>query len=593
MTAAAETDAARGRRPRAVLARVAGARGTRRVARIAAVALVIVLATQAVAAGYEYGFGEQVLLSIKGISWADPTAYVNDWFNTDAPQPHILFDAITAVAERAGLRAPVYFLYWLASVVVTATGVVLLADAWLPRRARGLELLAGAMLVTGPYFALGTFLVIHREAVPNGLGGALGFLTVVLLVTRRDRAALVLAGLTTVVHVQHGTVVAGALLVAWLVQRDRFRDRVVRWFPVAVVLILGAVYGVGVLRGLVAGSQDVVDICATASPGHCAPDTWPTQVVRDGVLVVLLGVAATLVTRRRSLRAVALLVAPAVVVLVALVTDLADIEPFQTLGEQFFLYRFVMGIAPFAPFACVLLLARATDVRRRWLGLLCAGAGVGVFVLWHALFYANLTRFRVHPENVPRATFLVAAALVAGMAVATLLLGPRRPRLLPLAVRSGAALAVVVLLVFGSKATGFVPLRIDYRPDDGAVALGQRIEDLTPPGSVIAARPDYTWLRLMSRRAVVVDCKSVPYGGEPWAEYNERLQALGAPTPLECGTGGYHRLEPDGLLALRDEYGATHVLLEPGDASLEYAQQHWQPAGDLGGAMQLFELPAD
>ncbi len=591
MTAAREVVLGRQRDPGGTLTRVAAHRRTRLVARVAAVALVIVLATQAVAAGYEYGYGEQVLLSIKGISWADPTAYVNDWFNADAPQPHILFDAITAVAESAGLRAPVYFAYWLASVVVTALGVVLLADAWLPRRARGLELLAGAMLVTGPYFALGTFLVIHREAVPNGLGGALGFLTVVLLITRRDRAALVVAALTTVVHVQHGTVVAGALLVAWVVQRDRTRDRVVRWFPLAVALILGAVYGVGVLRGLVAGSQDVVDICATASPGHCAPDTWPPVVVRDGVVVVLLGVAAALVTPRRSLRAAALLVAPALVVLVALVTDLADIEPFQTLGEQFFLYRFVMGIAPFAPFTCVLLLSRATDVRRRGLGLLLSAVGVGVFVLWHGLTYANLTRFRTNIENVPTATFLIAVALVAGMAVATLVVGPWRPRLLPAAVRAGAALTVAVLLAFGARATGFVPLRVDYKPDDGAVSMGHRVEELTPPGSVIAARPDFTWLRLMSRRAVVVDCKSVPYGGEPWQQYNERLRALGVPTPLECGTGGFHQLRPDQLLALGDRFGATHVLLEPGDAALDYAQQHWESAGDLGGAMLLFELP--
>lgn len=569
----------------------------RRLLRVVVLAGVMLVATQAVAAGYEYGHGEQQLLSIKGISWADPTAFVNDWFNERAPQPHILFDVITFVAESIHARPAVYFGYWAASLLVVAWAISLVADVWLPRRVRSLELLVAALLVTGPYFALGTFLVIHREAVPNGLGGALGLLTVAFLIRRRDRAALVAAGLTTAFHVQHGTVVAVALLVAWLLQPDRFRRRYVRWFPVAIVLILVCVYLVGVVRGLVAGSGDVVAICETASPGHCDPQVWSSSVIRSGVLVVILGVAAPMLARPWSWRSVGLVAAPALVALVALATDLANIQPFQTLGREFFLYRFVMAVAPFAPFTIVMLLGRAATRLSSWRTWVSVPVGIVLLVAWHGLTFANITRFRPTSAGVARATAVLAVAVTGGVALATFVFARgamRRRRLvlaLPPAVTAGMALSVGLLLAYGSRATGWVPLTLGYRADDGAVVIGRRVEALTPPGAVIAARPDYTWLRLMSRRAVVVDCKSVPYGGPPWVEYNERLRALGADTPLKCGDAGYSRLSADELLGLEQRFGATYALLEPSDAAYAYASQHWKSPGDLGGPLRLFQLP--
>lgn len=118
------------------------------------------------AAGYTYGYGEQTVLSIKGLSWAIPGAFENDWFNDRAPQPHVTFDVITWFGERLGALPFVYFLYWLASLFVFAFATVLLADRWLPRWARPAELAVMVLAVIGPNYVLGTFLIIHREAVP-------------------------------------------------------------------------------------------------------------------------------------------------------------------------------------------------------------------------------------------------------------------------------------------------------------------------------------------------------------------------------------------------------------------------------------------
>lgn len=174
---------------------------------------------------------------------------------------------MTFIGEKTGLRPQMYFLYWLSSIVIAASAIVTLSQKWLPRRAQPFELLAGAMLVTGPYFALGTFLLVHREAVPNGLGGAMGFLTAALLLVRRDRAALIAAGVTTVVHVQHGAVVAVLLLAVWALDPGR-RHGALKWYPLAIGLILAAVYAVyavAAVRGLVAGTGDISAVCETAS----------------------------------------------------------------------------------------------------------------------------------------------------------------------------------------------------------------------------------------------------------------------------------------------------------------------------------------
>src|SRR5690606_31440157 len=104
-------------------------------------------------------------------------------------------------------------------------------------------------------------------------------------------------------------------------------------------------------------------------------------------------------------------------------------------------------------------------------------------------------------------------------------------------------------------------------------------------------RPDLGWLRLMSRRAVLIDCKGVPYGGQPWREYNERLQALGVATPLECSNAGLAAMSPEAIQALGEKYGATYVLLEPGDVAFDQVDGSWPRLTGEGPQMSLFKIP--
>lgn len=80
-----------------------------------------------------------------------------------------------------------------------------------------------------------------------------------------------------------------------------------------------------------------------------------------------------------------------------------------------------------------------------------------------------------------------------------------------------------------------------------------------------------TWLRAVSRGAVVVDCKSVRYGGGPWEEYKERMESLGGWDNCR-GNNTYWLLTLTDIQNLADKYGVTHMLTVEGDPKYTQAE---------------------
>jgi hypothetical protein len=166
-----------------------------------------------------------------------------------------------------------------------------------------------------------------------------------------------------------------------------------------------------------------------------------------------------------------------------------------------------------------------------------------------------------------------------------------RPHL-PLAVAAG--LVTIVL------ATGRIggPV-VDYDRRDAVTAASLSLRSSVPEGSVIAAPPGLVWIGPISQRAVIADCKRVPYGGALWTEYKERITALGG-RDCEPSGEGFRTLTVKEVLSLRDRYGATQVLLRGDDPKLLQVQGLWTlaahvPAADdprVDTAWWVFELPA-
>jgi hypothetical protein len=73
-------------------------------------------------------------------------------------------------------------------------------------------------------------------------------------------------------------------------------------------------------------------------------------------------------------------------------------------------------------------------------------------------------------------------------------------------------------------------------------------------------------LRMVTKRAIVADCKYGPYGGDPWHEYKARMDALGGFG--QCfGAPNYGDLSGAAVAAAARTYGADYVLLRSDDAA--------------------------
>jgi hypothetical protein len=91
-----------------------------------------------------------------------------------------------------------------------------------------------------------------------------------------------------------------------------------------------------------------------------------------------------------------------------------------------------------------------------------------------------------------------------------------------------------------------------------------KLEQIVPSGETIAADPTWTWVRLASKRAVIVDCKYLPYGGQPLAEFESRLESIGGYEEI-CLDGSFRDLKAPRLDAWAKENSAGYLLLEKAD----------------------------
>jgi hypothetical protein len=238
-------------------------------------------------------------------------------------------------------------------------------------------------------------------------------------------------------------------------------------------------------------------------------------------------------------------------------------------------------VAPFAAFALIML----AFAGRRMLRL----------VLFPLLLFAWIW---VQPESfhfgfdlaqptlvLAALTFLVAAGALSSLRNAS-------PGALRALIGITACLATVLAIQGGRYR-----IDLDYERDDPIVAASLDLGRVLPKGSVLAAPPGIIWLKL-TQRAVIADCKNVPYGGTDWEEYKSRMAALGG---HRCGpdNAGFKMLEPSAVESLRSRFGATHVLLPGDDPKRAFAEAHWRllwhregvPHPHIETGWFVFELP--
>lgn len=539
---------------------------------------VVLLAVNFLTPGYSFGYGEQMLLSVKGISWADPNAFVGDWFNDQAPQPHIVFDAITYFGEKIQFLAGIYFLYFIASCFAFALATALLADQWLNQRLQYLQHLVNVLCVVGPVFLLGTFLTIHFQAVPNMAGGCLAYLAISSLITRRETLATFAMLLAALMHLQHGIGIASIailFILFGLVERKKL-------IFVASAVSLGISFAMAFSRDLLSGSSEIAGEAAEiGSTGHLNVETWTTPAIIGGIFILFLAVLNFVLIESHDRRA-RLTITAAMIALgpgIGIIADLNNIEPIQSLARSFFVYRYSMFLAPFACWYLVRTLANSANKNRfRALG------SFAVFI------FGFIGYFSVTYSNFPQLKSIWVLIGFAALAVA-MRLNNKNP--VP---RFNLVFVPVGYLITFALTLGFVQFgsrwpHIDFSPTDNAVTISRSMSTALMPSDVLASDPSIPWIRPLTRRAIVADCKGVPYGGAPWNEYTRRLRALGVDKPNVCL--GYKVLSLQKLMELRQTVGATTVLLLPDDAAYADAQKSFSIRWSSGGQAPwiIFELP--
>lgn len=542
--------------------------------------VVLLLTINFMSIGYGFGHGEQTVLSIKGISWADKNAFVADWFNNSAPQPHILFDVITFLGDRMQFLAGMYLVYFIASCAVFAYGTALLAERWIPEHLRYLQHFVNVLSVVGPTFLLGTFLTIHFQSVPNMAGGCLAYCTVAHLLTGRTRAALILIPVTAAFHLQHGILISSIALLFVLTGATSSRLR----------LCLSALSGIiisvaiGVHRDLFSGAAEVAgEISEIGSTGHFNVETWPTEMLTFGLPILAIALLNFLIPDRERFNSRVFFSFFAIVAIPVggIVSDLKNLEVLENAARSFFVYRYSMILVPFACWFVVRSFVAAATAR------------FGLAVAWLLAFVVGYTRLLSAPFTMLPEAGRWQVWMLLSLILILIRSGISLPKFrVPLGQLSLVVLLLLGFLVGVDKFKSPWP-KIDFSASDFGVAIGQSMALSIKPEEVVASDPSMQWLRLTSRRSIVVDCKGAPYGGDPWAEYLRRLRLLGVDRPNVCT--GYKTLELNRLLGLRESTGASLLLLLPDDRAYAEASQklriRWTSGGD--NPWILFELPEE
>jgi hypothetical protein len=498
--------------------------------------------------GYQAGTGDHWVLSLKGISWADPTAFANDWFNTSAPQPHWLFDIVTWAGATIGHLGAVYFAYWVLALLVFGLATAILAERWAPQAPLAATVGVSVLLPMGMLTLLGTTNPALAIAIPNTLGGFLAYLTLACVITRRDRAAFAAATATSLVHVQLGAIVAVALLLAVALLRARAGR--VHWWLLAGSLSSAAVAVFGLkLRPITGTGADFVQVCNEVIPFHCAAVTWPVGRLWGGVALLLLSLLTVLYYRGADLRVWAALTAiPVLGLLTAVMLDRFQVPVLGPLVQSTNAYRIGVILYCLAPWGVLAPLLTGGGRRRTGLVLVAAVCTFG--------FLASLSDYSAFGSS--PALAVTAAVGLGAAGVAGLWLGRRRPRWYP-AAGVGLLAAFVVVGGFGSGQLKWRPLDTQFGPSAAELRFGAAVRSAVPTGQVILVPPWLDWARLATRRAIVVDCKTVPYGGAPWHEYLRRIDALGGLGTCKS-TRLFYGVPATQLEAAARDFGARYLV---------------------------------
>ncbi len=504
--------------------------------------------------GYYAGHRDHLVLSPLGMQWAHPDWFRGDWAMAHAVQPHWMFDVLTWLGSATDTLGAVYLLYWLLGLAVFGFGSAMVARAWAPRfTVLAIIAITVASAVTPIYF-LGSGPILFATALPGVLGGALLFVSVGALLTERNKLAAGASVAAALVHVQLGTVSAVLLLLvaAWFYFRHRRFDRLL----LAGAAVSFAIVAVNLrVRPVVGHFSDFVDACQTLVPYHCEASTWTRSDIRGGVALVLLATLTVWYVPKGKRHLWAIVVAlPAFGLLVGFAADRFNVPGLGVSAQGVNVYRLAQMLLPLAVWGLFTPVFAKLSSTMRW-----ATLAVVLFLGHSALGMANWGVEQHTGGNGAPWMLVLGGTLVLGVAALTVPDLVRAPeRLVRVAVVGSTACVLLSAAYAGTLTWKTFDPRLF--PQGDLAAWGEQVEREVPSGAVVLGPPADITLRMVIKRAIVADCKYGPYGGDPWREYKNRVNALGGFE--QCfGAKGYGGLSGAAIADAARTYGAEYVVI--------------------------------
>lgn len=532
--------------------------------------------------GYVAGWGDHFVLSPEGLSWAHPGAFENDWFMAVAPQPHWSFDILTFAGQSLGILSLVYALYWACGLLAFGTATALIAWRFTPAAPWAVGIAVTVVAGITPWMIGGTGSPVIAQALPAVLSGNLIYLVIAGMLTQRRVLVVVLAPLVAVVHVQQGSI--AIVLLASMIVVGRLRLRKIDWLLVLAAASTAAIVVFGLwLRPVASNLQDFVSICDQMIPYHCAAHLWsPYETISTIGLIGLTAVSALVVHSSSRWIWFSTVGLATLGYASGFIADALRIPLLGPISQGVNVYRLGAVLLPFAVWGALAPISVRLSGARHLLFLGVWGASWAAFLTAPSFFS-------------PRGQRLVLLGLALLLPALWFMWRSRRgdhelpagrSRWVP---TTAAAAAVVLVIVATAIRGGFTLRAVDFAfiPDRDLRAWGANVRDVVPEGEVIVASPRFEWVKLVSQRAVIADCKNVPYGGEAWTNWKRRLDSLGGfEQCVPPGLPLYDTLTGQQLIDIADRNDSDTIIVNPvlPDTVRELESLGWSLAVGVQGA---------
>lgn len=509
--------------------------------------------------GYSAGHGDHFVLSPVGLHWADESRFAGDWFMEAAPQPHWFFDVLTFVGAATDTLPLTYLLFWISGLAAFGLAAAFLSRKWAPMTPWLFGMTTTVVAALTPWLAVGTGTAMISMALPAVVSANLVFLFMAAALTGRTKWMLGAALATAVVHVQQGAVVV--ILLAVLAGWQFLASRKV---PKATLLSLAAAVSVVattlLARPVAANGDDFIEICNTIIPYHCAAQQWSTPTVISAITIIVLAIC-TVLYHSNCDRLVwsAVVGLPMAGLLLGLLANVMSVPFFGTAAQSLNVYRLGALVLPFAVMGMLLPLFRLSrkDV---------ASAALVLVLAWIYLLAGSWQLERpLSPGFIGSYMVIVLAPLVARMTV---------PGVKPYLQRAGA-LALILLFLGNALIAGKITPRLlepGIMSGSASMEWGQAVEEAVPAGESLLASPRARYVRATTYRGVIADCKNIPYGGEAWTQWQERIGDLGGRE--QCTPGApdrasyFNSLTAEELDRAAMKYGVRYAVLEGAQADV-------------------------